>query len=165
MDFSHIALPSQLKNYNEVLNLIVNHDTEGVKEMLRNMKVKEIVGIRGLNLILEDVRFEEGMVETLMWNPLHFAVYFQNFELVKYFVKDMRINLGLNAPKSVAETEKDAMNSDRFPEDKLMTLLLAYDRKDPQMLKFLLDEGYRIWPSKSINNLLNERLNADVSEW
>jgi ankyrin repeat protein len=131
IDFSNIALPSQLKNYQEILNLIVNHDTEGAIEMIKNLKVREIVGIRGLNLVLEDINFENGIVETLMWNPLHFAVYFQNLELVKYFIKDLRVNLGLTAPKSNAETEKDPVNTDRYPEDKLMTLLLAYDRKDP----------------------------------
>lgn len=44
--------------------------------MLKKMKVTEIVGIRGLNLVIEDIDFEQGPVETLMWNPLHFAVYY-----------------------------------------------------------------------------------------
>ena len=93
-----------------------------------------------------------------MWNPLHYAVYYQNLDLVKYFIKDMKINLGVTGPKSNADHEKDAVNNDRYPEDKLMTLLLAYDRRNPQILKFLLDEGYKIWPSKCINMLLNEKL-------
>lgn len=116
-------------------------------------------------MVLESIDFEEGQVETLMWNPLHFAVYYQNFDLVKYFIKDMRINLGMTGPKANADSEKDAVNNDRYPEDKLMTLLLAYDRRDPQILKFLLDEGYKLWPSKCIDNLLGERLNSDVKEW
>lgn len=45
-----------------------------------------------------------------------------------------------------------------------MTLLLAYDRKDKDMLKFLLDEGYKVWPSKCIQIILNERLNSDIVE-
>ena len=76
------------------------------------MRAQEIVGIRGLNLILDDVGFEQGnSIETLMWNPLHFAVYFQNLELVKFFVRDMRINLAITAPKSNAENEKDPVNT------------------------------------------------------
>jgi len=164
VDYQNIALPSQLKNYQEILTLICKHETEAVKEMMRKLSITEVVGIRGLNMEINDIGFENGPVETLMWNPLHFAVYFQNLELVQYMVKDMRINLGLTAPKSNAESEKDPVNTDRYPEDKLLTLLLAYDRKDPQLLKLLLDEGYRIWPSKSIETLLTERLNADIAE-
>jgi hypothetical protein len=77
----------------------------------------------------------------------------------------MRINLGLTAPKSNAESEKDPFNNDRYPDDKIMLLLLAYDRRNPQILKFLLDEGYRFWPVKTIMNMLEDRLNEDVLEW
>lgn len=65
-----------------------------------------------------------------MWNPLHFAIYYQNFDLVKYFVKEMKINIPLTGMKSNADHEKDAVNNDRYPEDKLMALLLAYDRRN-----------------------------------
>ena len=88
------------------------------------------MGIRGLNLTIEDIDFENGSVETIMWNPLHFAIYYQNFELVKYFLKDLKINMGVTGPKAKADFEKDAVNSDRYPEDKIMSLLLAYDRRD-----------------------------------
>jgi hypothetical protein len=84
-----------------------------------------------LNLVIEDIEFEDDPVETLMWNPLHFAVYYQNFDLLKFFLKEMRINLGLTAPKANADSEKDAVNNDRYPEDKIMLLLLAYDRRNP----------------------------------
>lgn len=71
----------------------------------------------------------------------------------------------LTGMKSNADHEKDAVNNDRYPEDKLMALLLAYDRRNSQILKFLLDEGYKIWPSKCIDMLLNERLFNDIKEW
>lgn len=77
----------------------------------------------------------------------------------------MRINLAITAPKSNAENEKDPVNTNWYPEDKLMTLLLAYDRKDQEMLKFLLDEGYKIWPSKCIPVLLSEKMNTDIQEY
>lgn len=99
--------------------------------MIQKMKIREIVEIRGLNLYIDDIRFESEAIETLMWNPLHFAVYYSNYDLIKFFVKDMRINLGLTAPKANADSEKDAVNYDRYPEDKIMLLLLAYDRMNP----------------------------------
>ena len=83
-----------------------------------------------------------------MWNPLHFAVYYQNMDLIKYLIKEMRVNLVLTAPKAPAENEKDNVNNEKYTEDKIMILLLAYDRRNPQMLRYLLDEGHRVWPSK-----------------
>lgn len=77
-----------------------------------------------------------------MWNPLHFAVYYQNFDLVKYFITEMNINIGLTAPKAYADSEKDAINTEKYPEDRIMLLLLAYDRRDGKILKYLLDEWY-----------------------
>lgn len=100
-----------------------------------------------------------------MWNPLHFSVYYQNFELVKFFIKETKVNIYLTSKKCNADHEKDPVNSDRYPEDKLMSLLLAYDRRNSVILKFLLDEGYKVWPSKCINMLLNDRLFVDVQEW
>lgn len=44
--------------------------------MVRKLKLREIVAIRGLNMQIEDLEFEEDSVETIMWNPLHFAVYY-----------------------------------------------------------------------------------------
>jgi ankyrin repeat protein len=77
-----------------------------------------------------------------MWNPLHFAVYYGNFELVKFFLKDLKINIGVNAPKSTADNEKDPVNTEKYPEDKIVLLMLAYDRRNAPILKFLLDEYY-----------------------
>lgn len=165
LDYQSIAVPSQLKIHQEILQLICQHETEAVKEMFKKLGLREVVGIRGLNLVLEEgIMGENGPVETLMWNPLHFAVYFQNQELVAYMVKEMKINLGLTGQKHNAESEKEAVNTDRYKEDKLLSLLLAYDRKDPDILKILLDEGFRIWPSKCLNTLLGERLNTDAND-
>ena len=131
--------------------------------MIKKMRVKEIVGIRGLNLLIDDIKVKnECPLETVMWNPLFFAVYYQNYDLVKFFIKDMKINIGLTAPKSNAESERDAVNNDRYPEDKILLLLLAYDRRNPQILKFLLDEAFRFWPLKTTDFILQERLNEDI---
>ena len=74
-----------------------------------------------------------------MWNPLHFAVYYQNIELVKFFITDLKVNIALTAPKSNADSEKDAVNTEKYPEDKIMLLLIAYDRRNSAILQFLLD--------------------------
>ena len=60
----------------------------------------------------------------------------------------MKVNLAITAPKHPAESEKESVNSEKYTEDKIMLLLLAYDRRNPKLLKYLLDEGFRFWPPK-----------------
>lgn len=66
-----------------------------------------------------------------MWNPLHFAVYFRNLELVKYLIKEMKVNWSITAPKHPADSERDNVNNEKYTEDKIMLLLLSYERKSP----------------------------------
>jgi hypothetical protein len=58
---------------------------------------------------------------------------------MKFFITDLKVNIALTAPKSNADSEKDAVNTEKYPEDKIMLLLLAYDRRNAEILKFLLD--------------------------
>ena len=128
------------------------------------------MGIRGLNLQIDDIEDVEGAgndgedsVGTLMWNPFHFAVYYENGDLLRFMIRDMKISLAITAPKAPAENEKEGVNNEKYTEDKIMALLLAYDRKNPSLVKYLLDEGYKFWPSKkSIEKLLRERLMQEV---
>ena len=67
--------------------LIAGGETASVIAMLKSFAKPEVVGIRGLNLQTDDIEDTEGAGEedsvgTLMWNPLHFAVYYQNMELL-----------------------------------------------------------------------------------
>ena len=133
--------------------------------MIQNLGIKEVVSIRGLSLQIEDIEFERDVVDTVMWNPLHFAVYYQNIDLVKYILKTLKVNLGMTAPKANAESERDVINNDKYPEDKIMLLLLAYDRKNSTILRYLLDEGFRFWPQKTIVNLIEERINEDIMNY
>lgn len=62
----------------------------------------------------------------------------------------MKINIGLTAPKANAENERDAVNTEKYREDRIMLLLLAYDRRNARILNFLLDEYYHFWPHSTI---------------
>lgn len=105
--------------------------------MLRSLSVKEVVGIRGLALEIDDIEVssgapeaEEDSVGTVMWNPLQFAVYYSNPDLLKFMIKELKVNLAVTAPKAPADSEREAVNNERYTEDKIMLLLLAYDRKN-----------------------------------
>lgn len=91
-----------------------------------------------MNLQIDDIEDqdlnnneEEDSVSTLMWNPLHHAVYYQNIELLKHMVKEMKVSWSICGPKAPAENERENVNNDKYAEDKIMVLLLAYDRRNP----------------------------------
>jgi len=132
--------------------------------MVKKLKLREIVNIRGLQRSIEDLEFEDDTVETLMWNPLHFAVYYSNFDLVRYFVEEMRVNVGMTAPKANAESEKDAFNNLKYQEDKILILLLAFDRRNSKILRYLLDELHMYWPNSTVKYLLEDRFNAEIMD-
>jgi ankyrin repeat protein len=149
-DITGVPLPSILKIHQEILSLIVSGATEGAKELIKKLKTTEIVKIRGLSITIEDISFEPDPVDTRMWNPLHFAVYFNNLDLSKFFLKEMKVNQALTLPKANSDNEKVVSNYDRYPEDKIVLLFLAYDRGSPEMLRFLLDECFRFWPFTAV---------------
>lgn len=66
----------------------------------------------------------------------------------------MRVNIGLTAHKSHADSEKDPTNLTNFTEDKIILLLVALNKGHTDILKFLLDELCQFWSSKNFNKLL-----------
>jgi len=43
--------------------------------------------------------------DTVMWNPLHFSVYQGHLDIIKFLHTDIKINIGLTAPKNIASNE------------------------------------------------------------
>ena len=107
---------------------------------------------------------EQDVIDTLMWNPLHFAVYYNNFELVKFFLNDLEVNIGLTAPKANADSEKDAVNNEKYPQDKIMLLFIAFDRGNRDIFWYLLHECFYFWPHSTMNYLL-EYFNTIVNSF
>ena len=106
---------------------MINNDLPQFKNLLQhslNRVADSVVHIRGLNVTLEDLSSIDGEVETLMWNPLHFAVYYNRLNFVKHIIA-MRVNFGLSLRKAPAESEMDPTNTVSFAEDKIMVLLIA----------------------------------------
>jgi len=81
-EYAGIPLPSELKAHHEILMMIMSGDTQSAKAMILSMGLNEVVSIRGLNLQIDDIEDSEGAgndeesTGTVMWNPLHFAVYY-----------------------------------------------------------------------------------------
>lgn len=165
MTSSQIPLPSKLSLHNDIINLVIAGDLDGVKKKLQQNNIKEIVHIRGANYFYEDLNWdEEDEVETNMWNPLHFAVYHQHVHIVKYFINTLKVNVSVTAPKAKAESEKDPTNSVNFKEDKILLLMLAFTKRNGEVLSFLLNELWYFWTSSIIEHLINQKFFESIQE-
>ena len=102
---------------------------------------------------MADLPYEEEEIETLMWNPLHYAVYHKRLDIVKYLIQDLKVNVSVTAPKAPGESEKEPANSVNFPEDKIMLLMIAFANRDGPMLEYLLQELYYFWSITFVEHL------------
>lgn len=158
-----VPIPKRLKVNREIIEDTIKGRLDAVIDKLNaNGLTNDIVSIRGTSIQITDLSFEPEPVDTLMWNPLHFAVYFQHFELVKYFIGELKVNICVTAPKPLAESENDPTNSVNFPEDKILLLLLAYEHKSTKILTYLLEKLYYFWPSMTVDQLLIQKFNEHV---
>jgi len=63
-----------------------------------------------------------------MWTPLHFAVYYGHLDVLKYFIDEYKIKCPMFCLiKLPAESENDLNSMLKFIEDKIYSLLLAYE--------------------------------------
>ena len=86
--------------------------------------------------------------------------------MVKLLLRDMRVNLGFTLPKTNADNERDIVNNEKYPEDKIMVLTMAYEARDPAMLSYLLDECQCFWPSKrTVSHLLEDKIGEEILQY
>lgn len=71
----------------------------------------------------------------------------------------------VTAPKPLAESERDPTNSVNFPEDKILLLLLAFDRRNSKILGYLLDKLSYFWSSITLDYLLVQTYNEQVLQF
>ena len=48
-----------------------------------------MINIRGFNTEISDLGFEDEPIETLMWNPIHYAIYHGHINILKYLVEEV----------------------------------------------------------------------------
>ena len=76
----------------------------------------------------------------MMWNPLHFAIYMGHYEIVDFFIQELKVNPILSLMKPIAESDIEAdIMGERFKEDKIFAVIMAYERKHLEILNFLLN--------------------------
>ena len=60
----------------EIIKLVIEGNLTKIQKNFEENKITEIVNIRGANYFYEDLHQDDDEeIETIMWNPLHFAVY------------------------------------------------------------------------------------------
>lgn len=119
--------------------------------------------IRGYNVQV-NVDKEAEPIETLMWNPLHFAVFKGHLEVTRFLVEETGCNLAVTAPKSNPESEIDPTNSANFPEDKIFLLLTALEKKHFDVLSYLLNRLPCFWSRSSLTLLFEKAQEMDSDE-
>ena len=151
-------MPALLQWRRECIDSVIAGDLTRFKELISDKSVNflnSVVQIRGSNFIIEDLQIEEGNhIETLMWNPVHFAVYYDHLHIIRYIIEELKVNVGLTVRKHSAESEKDPTNSVSFPEDRILLLLIAVDRNHLKILEYLLNALSKFWSRKDFINLL-----------
>lgn len=162
---AHVPLPERLQMYKEIIYDVINGDLANLKQKLASIQATEVVHIRGVQNIISDLLYEEDGIETVMWNPLHFAVYHGQLAIVKYLIEELKINLSVTAPKALGESEKDPTNSVNFPEDKIMLLLITYAKRDSAMLEYLLDELWYFWSITFVEHIFTDINSQDQDPW
>jgi ankyrin repeat protein len=91
-----------------------------------------------------------------MWNPIHYATYYDHLHIIRYIIEDLGANVGVTVPKHSAESEKDPTNSVNFPEDRIYLLLIAIERNNLKVLEYLLNALSQFWSKKDFTNLLSK---------
>ena len=74
-----------------------------------------------------------------MWNPLQFAIYYGHLNILKYFIDEY----GIRCPvfclnKLPADNENDDNCFLKYIEDKIFSLLLAYEQNHLDIFEYLL---------------------------
>ena len=74
-----------------------------------------------------------------MWNPLHFAVYFGHLDILKFFIEEYSINCPLlTLMKTPADSEDEPVNIYQFIDDKLFSLIHAFEQNHLDVFEYLL---------------------------
>lgn len=52
---------------------------------------------------------QKYLLNSKMWNPIHFAIFYRQLRVLKYFIQEMNINLkvALDSPGSLDEFHED----------------------------------------------------------
>jgi len=107
---------------------------------MQKYQPKFLHGVRGHNLTI-DLKFEKGgEASTLMWTPLHFATYFGQISVLKYFIDEYAVWCPFFCLMWLpAESEEDVNSILKFTEDKMYALLLAFESNNLEIFEYLLN--------------------------
>ena len=160
-ELSGAPTPQVLLWQRDCIASVIKGDLTAFTQLLQhpcNRFPKSVTHIRGYNVEIEDLKIidPDDTIETLMWNPLHFAVYHNHIAIVKHILTSMEVNVGLTVHKSCAESEKDPTNNLEFQEDKIVLLLIALDRNNVEILSFLLNELAKFWTRKNFSDFISK---------
>ena len=82
-----------------MISAVIKGNLKTIEDIVESHELKEIAHIRGVCVDIGSLPFEdEDQVDTSMWNPLHFAVYYKHLKIVQYFIDKMKVNDAITLP-------------------------------------------------------------------
>lgn len=88
-----------------------------------------------------------------MWNPLNFAVYNGQLDVIRLLTETFKINMARTAPRHQASNEGDMVNDqERYIEDTVFLLQMALVRQKHDILNYLLNEHSDFWPKNILKD-------------
>ena len=103
------------------------------------MKQPDFVDLMMLSGLEKNITIDDNQCNTLLWNPLLFAIFYNQTKVVKYFIQECNVNLitCMMDPKIRQNGIDDNGNLEWQPSDVMFGYFLAVHRKNLDILKIL----------------------------
>lgn len=92
-----------------MIKATVNNNVKKVQQIIEQEKldVNDIYEMRGIQVKIFD--YQKALINTRMWNPLHYALYFGQVSVIEYLINDMKMNAKIcsNQPYTMNEFAND----------------------------------------------------------
>ena len=107
-----------------------------IQEVMENPDFVDLMMLSGLE---KEVTIDDSEYNTELWNPLLFAIFYNQTEVVKYFIEECNVNLvACMMDPEIRENELDKnQNLNWEPSDAMFGYFLAVHRKNVDILNTL----------------------------
>lgn len=131
---------------NDLNSLIYTNKTSRAKTLMSEYQIRSVTGLQSSDEEQTVVLFKRETHHTKHWNPVHFAIYKKNLDLVKQILSQPHENIRL-ATKLDSDGQIDPIEAEAFP------LILACSNEDLNMFKYFWEQHF-LWNMLHLNVVL-----------
>eukprot|EP00347_Sterkiella_histriomuscorum_P022846 403336932 len=178
-------------NDSDIILFAYNGDVTSIKSALSKKEMPEILSIRGINKDIRlqsyfketlsqatsatslnesqsnvKLKLDQRLVSTKMWNPVIFAVFSNQLQMVKFLLSQYesspKLNLFLSLTLNVFQKERQSLPDKSTSFNESLSLIIAISNRNVEMLSSLLSIK-QIWKSNHIAIAIREIIMTDWS--